>query len=220
MLCTNRRKRMKLGSVGPALPGVELRVMEDGELIARGPNIMQGYFNQPDETAATIIDGWLHTGDLARIDELGFVFITGRKKEILVLTTGKKVAPALVEEHVCRSPLVASAVLVGDERKYVAALVWPEVITLRAALRERGMPADGTPEEWSKDAAVKRVVMESVAAACAGLAEFERPKTIALLPRELSLAEDELTPSLKVKRRVVATKWKALIDSCFGGKES
>lgn len=218
VLSTNQRGRMKLGSVGPALPGVELKVAEDGELLARGPNVMQGYWNLPDETAKTIVDGWLHTGDLARIDEQGYVFITGRKKEILVLTTGKKVAPALVEEHVARSPLVAQCVLVGDERKFVSALVWPDVAALRAELGARGLPADAPVEGLAASSQARKIVMESVAAACAPLADFERPKTIALLPRELSQAEDELTPTLKVKRKIVAEKWASLIESCYGAR--
>ncbi len=220
VLCTNRRRRMRLGTVGPALPGVELRLAEDGELLARGPNIMMGYWNLPDETAATIEDGWLRTGDLARIDAQGFVSITGRKKEILVLTTGKKVVPAVVEDRILGSPLVAQCVLVGDERKFVAALVLPDWPTLRAELAKRSLPSGGEPADLARSADARRVVQESVAAACASLADFERPKTVALLPRELSQDEGELTPTLKVKRKVVAEKWKPLIDSCYGAKES
>ena len=201
-------------------PYGEKKVEKHVQEIATRTEEARGYFNLPEETAATIKDGWLYTGDLARIDEQGYVFITGRKKEILVLTTGKKVVPALVEESVARSPLVAQSVLVGDERKFVAALVWPNVSALRAELLRRGMPADGSPDDWSASAAVRKVVMESVATACANLAEFERPKTIALLPREMSLEDDELTPTLKVKRKVVAERWKLLIDSCFGARES
>jgi long-chain acyl-CoA synthetase len=217
VLCTNRRNLMKLGTVGPALPGVELRVAEDGELLARGPNVMQGYWKLPDETEKTIVDGWLLTGDLARIDERGFVSITGRKKEILVLTTGKKVVPALVEERMLRSELVSQAVLVGDERNFVAALVYPHPDRLEAAARAQGVPF-ASREELLASVQGRRIVAASIAVACADLSEFERPKTIALLPRELSVAEDELTPTLKVKRRVVAAKWSALIDSCFAGR--
>ena len=217
VLCTNRRGRMKLGTVGPALPGVELRTEADGELLARGANVMKGYYGLPEDTAATITeDGWLRTGDLAAIDERGFVTITGRKKEILVLTTGKKVAPLLVEERIARSALVAQAVLVGDEQKFVAALVWPHVDALRRAAVEQGIPVEGSSvEEMLKRQDVKRLVQADVDRCCRDLAEFERPKTIAFLTRELSLLDDELTPSLKVKRRVVAVNWKAAIDECF-----
>jgi long-chain acyl-CoA synthetase len=215
VLCTNRRERMSLGSVGPALPGVELKVASDGELLARGPNVMQGYWRRPEETAATIKDGWLHTGDLARVDDDGFVFITGRKKEILVLTTGKKVAPLLVEECMGRSPLVSQAVLVGDERKFVAALVWPDVSALEAELRRRGT-VPSRAEALLAHPEAKRAVLASIQSECAELSDFERPKTIAFLPRELSQEHDELTPTLKVKRAVVAKNHGALIDGMFG----
>jgi long-chain acyl-CoA synthetase len=216
VLTTNRRRLMKLGSVGPALPGVELRLAADGELLARGDNIMREYYKLPEETAASLVDGWLLTGDLARIDDRGFVFITGRKKELLVLTTGKKVVPVAVEERVARSPLVAQAVLVGDEQKFVAALVWPHLDVLRAACRAAGIEVAGlATAELLARADVRRLVHASIDAACRDLAEFERPKAIALLPRELSLEEDELTPSLKIKRKVVAQKWAGLIAECF-----
>lgn len=217
VLCTNRRRRMKLGSVGPAIPGVELKVEPDGELLARGPNVMRGYHELPEETAATITpDGWLRTGDLARIDERGFVTITGRKKEILVLTTGKKVVPALVEERIARCPLVAQSVLVGDEQKYVAALVWPHVDALRKAAQAKGLALQGVKaEEMLAMPEIRKLVQSEIDACCRDLADFERPKTIAFLPRELSLEADELTPSLKIKRKVVAHAYRHLIASCF-----
>lgn len=222
VLTTNRRNRMKLGSVGVALPGVELRTEPDGELLARGPNVMKGYYKLEDETAATITpDGWLRTGDLASIDERGFVTITGRKKELLVLTTGKKVVPVVVEERIASSPLVAQSVVVGDERKYVAALVWPHVEALRAAAKAKGLDVAGKDAEALLAMPdVKRLMQSEVDRCCAGLAEFERPKAIAFLTRELSLAEDELTPSLKVKRKVVVLKWKRAIDECFPASRS
>jgi long-chain acyl-CoA synthetase len=218
VLTTNRRRLMRLGTVGPALPGVELRVEPDGELLARGANVMRGYHNLPEDTAATITpDGWLLTGDLARIDERGFVTITGRKKEILVLTTGKKVVPLAVEERIARSRFVAQSVLVGDEEKFVAALIWPHVETLRTAALAKGLDVKSlAAAELLARADVKRIVQADVDACCKDLADFERPKTIAFLTRELTLADDELTPSLKVKRRIVARNWKPAIDECFG----
>ncbi len=220
VLCTNRRRRMKLGTVGPALPGVELKLEPDGELLARGPNIMRGYYNLPEDTAATITeDGWLRTGDLARVDEQGFVSITGRKKEILVLTTGKKVAPVVVEEVMARSPMVAQAILVGDEQKYVAALIWPNIEAVRRAAAAKGIAINGaTVAELLAMPEIKRLVHADIDARCTELAEFERPKAIAFLARELSLDEDELTPSLKVKRKVVTEKWKAAIAECFAAR--
>ena len=214
VLCTNRPDSMKLGSVGPALPGVELDVAADGELLARGPNIMKGYFNLPQDTAETLVEGWLHTGDLARIDELGFVFITGRKKELIVLTTGKKVPPALVEGHLAKSPFVAQVVAVGDERKFIGALVWPNVDALAAEAKRRGWAVTSGPE-LLRLPEVKRLLLESFDEACRDLSEFERVKNIALLPRDLTMADGELTPTLKVKRKVVLEKWKSLVEEIY-----
>lgn len=215
VLATNRVDRMKLGSVGPAVCDLELRTAPDGELLARGPNVMRGYWNLDEETAATIVDGWLHTGDLARIDEQGFVFITGRKKEIFVLSTGKKVAPQLVEDRLTRSPFVAQVLLVGDGRKYVAALVHPSLDHLARAARERGIAFDD-PAELLELREAEDLVHESLLDACAGLADFEKPKRVVFLPRELTMAEGELTPTLKLRRSIIVERWAALVDRACG----
>ena len=219
VISTNRRDRMRLGSVGPPIADVEVKIAADGEILARGPNIMKGYWNLPEETAATLVDGWLLTGDLGHVDELGFLFVTGRKKEILVLTTGKKVPPALVEDRMSRCPYVSQAVVVGDERKYVAALVSPNLEALAGAGRERGW-AFSDPAELVGRREVKQLILESVAEACADLSGFERPKDIAFLPRELTLEAGELTPTLKLRRKVILEHWKALVDGLYHQGES
>lgn len=219
VLCTNTKSRIRLGTVGPALPGVELRTAEDGELIARGPNIMQGYWKRPEDTAAALQDGWLHTGDLARIDERGYVSITGRKKELIVLSTGKKVQPALVEDCLARSPFVAQSVVVGEGRKFVTALVHPHLDALAAEAKARGI-AFSSPEELLARRETRALVQESLERCCRELSDFERPKSLAFLPRELTLAAGELTPTLKLKRNEISANWASLIAGLYaGGKE-
>ena len=210
VLCTNRRGAMRLGTVGPALPGVELRTEPDGELLARGENVMKGYWNRSEETAATLDGEWLRTGDLARIDEDGYVSITGRKKEILVLSTGKNVSPQVVEDALGRSPLVVQAVVVGDDRKFVAALVAPNLETLRAELG-----GAGSDEELLRSPAARERVLASLQEATRELSPHERPKKVALLPRELSLGHGELTPTLKYKRRAILQNWSEQVEELY-----
>jgi long-chain acyl-CoA synthetase len=214
VLSTNRTGVMRLGSVGPALPGVELRTAEDGELLARGPNVMQGYWQRPEDTEAALREGWLHTGDLARIDERGFVFITGRKKELIVLSTGKNVSPQVVEDCLGHSPLVLQALVVGDDRKFVAALVAPNRDTLRAQARRQGLSFD-SDEELLASPAARELVLDSFRAATAELAPYERPKKVAFLPRELSIEHGELTPTLKYRRRRVLENWSELLSELY-----
>jgi long-chain acyl-CoA synthetase len=215
VLCTNTKRFLRLGTVGKALPGVELEVAEDGELLARGPNVMQGYWNRAEETAATLVGGWLRTGDLARIDDRGYVSITGRKKEILVLSTGKKVVPAVVEDRLMRSPYVHQAVCVGDGAKFVAALVHANVDLLAAEARRRGVAWASVAELLARREA-EQIVLESFEAPAADLSEFERPKAVGFLPRELTQAGGELTPTLKVKRKAITENWGDLIAAVYG----
>ena len=141
ILTFNPLNALRVGTVGRAIPGVELRIADDGEILARGPNIMLGYFNKPEATADVLKDGWFHTGDIGNIDAEGYLTITDRKKDLLVTSGGKKIAPQPIEAVLKRSPLVAEAVLLGDRRKYAAVLIVPEFQALERRLKDLGTAA-------------------------------------------------------------------------------
>jgi long-chain acyl-CoA synthetase len=204
----------KLASVGVPIPGVELRIAEDGEILARGPNIMAGYYNKPADTAAVIENGWFHTGDIGRIDEDGYLFITDRKKDLIVTSGGKNVAPQPIEAILKRSPLIAEAVLLGDRRKFIAALLVPDFAALERRLAELGRPA-GAREALVERADVLALYQEIVDALNRDLEQYERIKRFRLLPREFSMQAGELTPTLKVRRRTVETTWREVIEQLY-----
>jgi long-chain acyl-CoA synthetase len=214
ILTVNPPNAPRVGTVGRVIPGVELRIADDGEILARGPNIMQGYYNKPEETASALADGWFHTGDIGAIDDDGYLRITDRKKDLLVTSGGKKIAPQPIEAIIKRSPLVAEAVLLGDRRKYAATLIVPNFAALERRLRDLGR-SPGTREELVARADVLALYQEIVDALNRDLAQFERIKKIALLPVEFSVASGELTPTLKVKRKVVEERWRAQIDELY-----
>ena len=214
ILSVNPPDAPRVGTVGLALPGVEMRIAEDGEIVARGPNIMRGYLNKPDATADAIRDGWFHTGDIGTIDEHGYVRITDRKKDLLVTSGGKKIAPQPIEGILKRNPLVAEAVLLGDRRKYAAVLIVPEFGALERRLKELGRhPA--TRDELATRPDVLALYQEVVDALNRELAQFERIKKIAVLPVEFSVDSGELTPTLKVKRKVVEQRYREQIESLY-----
>ena len=212
-LAVNYPGRARLGTVGPALPNVELRIAEDGEILARGPNVMQGYWNRPEDTAAVLKDGWFHTGDIGEIED-GFLRITDRKKDLLVTSGGKKVAPQPIEARLKQHPLVAEAVVVGDRRRFPAALIVPAFEVLTERLRALGLPA-GEREALVQRDDVVGLYREVVEALNRDLAQFEQVKQIALLPTEFTIAGGELTPTLKVRRRVVETRWREAIERLY-----
>ena len=206
ILTFNPQNASRVGTVGKAIPGVELRIAQDGEVLARGPNIMRGYFNKPEATAEALADGWFHTGDIGHLDADGYLTITDRKKDLLVTSGGKKIAPQPIEAILKRSPLVSEAVILGDRRKYAAALIVPAFAALERRLKDLGRPPG------PRDALITRpdviaLYQEIVDALNRELAQFERIKRIALLPSEFSVESGELTPTLKVKRKVVEQKW-------------
>jgi long-chain acyl-CoA synthetase len=204
----------RVGTVGRPIKGVELRIAEDGEILARGPNIMTGYFNKPEATAAALEGGWFHTGDIGHIDPEGYLAITDRKKDLLVTSGGKKIAPQPIETILKRSPIVAEAVLLGDRRKYAAALIVPEFTALERRLKDLGRPP-GTREELIARSDVIALYQEIIDALNRELSQYERIKRIALLPREFSVDSGELTPTLKVKRKVVEERWGKQIESLY-----
>ena len=214
ILTVNPPDAPRAGTVGRAIPGVELRIAEDGEILARGPNIMSGYYNKPEATAEALKDGWFHTGDIGAIDEDGYLRITDRKKDLLVTSGGKKIAPQPIEAVIKRNPLVAEAVLLGDRRKFAAALIVPSFPALERRLKDLGRPPAPRAELVTR-ADVLALYQEIVDALNRDLSQFERIKKIALLPAEFSIESGELTPTLKVKRKVVEERWREAIEALY-----
>ena len=214
VLTVNPLGGARIGTVGPALPRVELRIADDGEVLARGPNIMMGYYQNPEATAECIREGWFHTGDIGRIDDDGYLTITDRKKEILVTAGGKNVAPQPIEALLKRDPIVAEAMLVGDRRPYVSAVLVPDAATLEQRLSASGM-TPGSLDDLVGREDVRALFQPIVDEANAELASFEQVKRFALLPAQFSIDGGELTPTLKLKRRVVMERWQDVIEGIY-----
>jgi long-chain acyl-CoA synthetase len=209
-------ERIRFGTVGRALPNVELRIAPDGEILARGPNVMMGYYNRPADTEAALAGGWFHTGDIGALDGEGYLSITDRKKELLVTSGGKKVAPQPIEGALRAHRLIAEVVLLGEGRHFPAALVVPDVTALA---QEIGADAAAIGRELGVVLArpdVRAHFAAAIDAVNAGLAQFERIKKFTLLDREFTIADGELTPTLKVKRRVIEQKYRRVIDEMYG----
>jgi long-chain acyl-CoA synthetase len=214
VLCVNGSERPKIGTVGPALDGIEVRIGADGEIIARGPCIMQGYWNDPASTQAVLRDGWFHTGDVGELDADGYLRITDRIKDLLVTAGGKKVAPQPIESRLKASQFVAEVILLGDQRKYVSALVVPNFANLEIHARGAGVAIESRAELVTH-AVVVRLYEELFGELNVDLAPFERIKRFRLLERELEHTTGELTPSMKVKRNVVTRTFAALIEAMY-----
>jgi long-chain acyl-CoA synthetase len=208
----------RLGTVGKPIPGVEVRIADDGEVLVRGPNVMMAYYNKPAETAAVLRDGWFHTGDIGSVDASGYLRITDRKKDLLVTSGGKKVAPQPVEAVLKRSPLVAEAVLLGDRRRFISALIVPDFKALERRLQDLGRPPADRDELVGRDD-VAALYQEIVEALNRDLSQFERIKKFRVLPREFTIESGELTPTLKVKRKVVEQQWASAIDEMYEGEK-
>jgi long-chain acyl-CoA synthetase len=214
-LTINPLDRPKFGTVGCALPGVELRIAADGEILARGPNIMRGYYHKPEATRAVLDqDGWLHTGDLGTLDPEGYLTIVDRKKDLLITSGGKHVAPQPIEDEIRRHPLVAEAVLVGDGRKFIAALLVPDFPALERRLAALDRPG-GARDTLVTRPDVVALFQEVINAVNATRAPFETIKRFALIPSAFTIAAGELTPTMKVKRRVIEDRWRALIEQLY-----
>lgn len=214
VIAFNTPRHFRFGSVGKPIPGVDVRIAADGEILARGASVMKGYYGNEVATRDTIRDGWLHTGDIGRLDEDGYLFITDRKKDILVTAGGKNVAPQPIEQRLGADEYIAQAVLVGDGRPYVAALIVPRAGALLRWAKDRGLSSTDLPE-LLRQKEVMALYRDRIAACCADRAGFEQVKRFALLEEELSEARGELTPTLKVKRRVVATRFAAVIEGLY-----
>jgi long-chain acyl-CoA synthetase len=211
----NTREHQKLASVGRPLPGVEVKIAPDGEVLTRGPHVMKGYWNNPAATAEAIRDGWLHTGDLGELDADGFLSITGRKKELMVMSTGKKVVAAHLEGLLLADACIDQAVVVGEARSYLTALLVPHWANVTAALHDKGVTLAGEPHEQARHPAVCELLRQRVAACLADVSPMEQVRKFIVLPEPFSVANDEMTVSLKLRRNVVLAKYAARIDEMY-----
>jgi long-chain acyl-CoA synthetase len=217
LVSVNPPERIKFGTVGRPFDEVEVKSAEDGEILVRGPNVMQGYYKRPQETRETIApDGWLHTGDIGEIDEDGYLIITDRKKNLVVLANGKKVLPQHLETLLSESPFISQAVIVGDRQNTIGALIVPAFDRLKQWAERQSVAVDA--KDWAALARapeVERLIRGEIQRLTSNLADHEKIRRFSLLEQELSIETGELTPTLKIKRRVVLEKYKHLIDSLY-----
>jgi long-chain acyl-CoA synthetase len=220
VICAGTLEENRIGTVGRPIHNVEVRIAPDGEIETRGPNIMRGYFNKPEATAAVFTeDGWFKTGDIGTLDADGFLRITDRKKELFKTSGGKYIAPQPIEQRIKASRFVNQVVLIGDGRKFPAALIVPDWEQLRAYAQLKNLNLR-TPEEFCANERILDLFERQVDAHTKDLAQYERVKRIALLERELTIEGGEMTPTLKIKRRVVNEKYRDVIDRLYEGAEN
>jgi long-chain acyl-CoA synthetase len=203
----------KIGTIGKPFPGCQVKIADDGEILVKGPNVFQGYYKNEEATRDTIVDGWLHTGDLGEIDSEGFIKITGRKKDIIITAGGKNITPANLENEIKQHQLVSQCVVVGDRRPYLVALVTLDPEEAVAYAKEHGLPEDA--EALGENPDVRQALENHVAEINKKFARVEQVKKIAILRRDLSQESGELTPTLKVKRAVVADKHADEIEQLY-----
>jgi long-chain acyl-CoA synthetase len=215
-LTVNRPDKFKFGTVGTALEGVTLKIAEDGEILAKGPNIAQGYYKRPDATREAWDDaGWFHTGDIGELDPDGFLRITDRKKDLIKTSGGKYVAPQNVENLLKTQPHISQAVLIGDRQKYCTALVTLDFDEVGNWAKSQGLTLPADRHGWAADPRVMALVDAEVAAVNKHLASYESVKYHRILPDDFSVETGELTPSLKVKRKVITERYRGVIAEMY-----
>jgi long-chain acyl-CoA synthetase len=214
VIAVNTFDNLKFGTVGKPIPGVEVRIAPDGEILARGPNIMKGYYKKEEETREALKEGWLHTGDIGHLDGEGFLVITDRKKDLIITSGGKNVAPQPIENMIKQNPYIANAVVVGGSRKFISALIVPDFDKVEEYARTNGIGYFNR-RDLARNEAVGRFLLEEVGRSTEGLAPYEKVKKIAVLERDFEIAKGEITPTLKIKRNIIEQKYKELIDSLY-----
>ena len=205
----------KFGTIGKPFPGTEVKIADDGEILVKGPNVFQGYYKNPEATAETLVDGWLHTGDLGEYDADGYLKITGRKKDIIITAGGKNITPANLEGEIKQHPLVSQCVVIGDRRPYLVAVVTLDPEEAVGFARDRGLSQD--PEAIAANADIRESIEAHVEKVNQKFARVEQVKKIEILPVDFSQEGGELTPSMKVKRNVVADKYAERIEALYAG---
>jgi len=215
IISVNRPKNLKFGTVGQIIPGVEVKIADDGEIDVRGPNVMKGYYKNEAATAEAIdSDGFFHTGDIGELDGDGFLKITDRKKDIIVTAGGKNIAPQLIEGRLKTNAYIAEIVVVGNKRKFPAALVVPDFEKLTVWCARQSIAAD-SPAAMAAHPRVTEFILAEIESLSSGFAQYERIKKITVLAKEFTIEDGELTPTLKVKRRVIESRYEGLIDQMY-----
>ena len=215
VITVNREEQFKFGSVGPAVPGVEVKIADDSEILTRGPHVMKGYYKNPEATAESIDkEGWLHTGDIGILDKEGMLYITDRKKNILVTSGGKNVTPATIENLLITSPYIEQVMVIGDKRNYLTALIVPSFPALQKYADENGISYSNVKELLTNDK-IYAALDADVQNLTKDLARFEQVKKFTLMPKEFNIEDGELTPTLKVKRKVVSEKYADVINQMY-----
>ena len=214
VLTANTLNDYRFDTVGKTVPGVELRIAADGEILARGPNVMMGYYKNETDTREVMKGGWLHTGDIGRFDADGFLTITDRKKDIIVTSGGKNIAPQPIESLIQSSPYIANAVVLGSTRRFISALIVPDFDKLESRARAQGVPFKDRAELCRRTELID-FLLDEVSRVTPELAPYERVKRIAVLDRDFDMGLDEVTPTLKVKRNIVEKKYADLIEAIY-----
>jgi long-chain acyl-CoA synthetase len=220
VIAVNTFAALRPGSVGRPVPGVEVRIAEDGEILTRGPHVMKGYYNKPEQTAEVLDrDGWFHTGDIGRVDQDGFLYITDRKKDLIVTAGGKNIAPQPIEGRLKTNPFVTHAVMLGDKRKYPILLLVPNFEKLRGWAKAEGLTFGDDAGLVALPAVQTKMELEAKKH-LRDLAQFEVPKKFLLLPRDFSIDRGELTPKLSIRRKIVEQNYQAEIAKLYDGAEA
>jgi long-chain acyl-CoA synthetase len=220
VIATNRPGANKVGTVGRPIPNIHVRIAQDGEILVHGPCVMRGYYRKPDATRESLAsDGWLRTGDIGHLDDEGYLVITDRKKELLKTAAGKFVAPAPIENRLKTSAFISNAMVIGDRRKFVSVLIVPNFANLGAAARKAGVNLSPESGEMCQNKWVRELISGELERLTSNLAQYEKPKRFALLDKDFTFANGELTYTLKLKRRIVEERYRDAIEQLYADVE-
>jgi long-chain acyl-CoA synthetase len=218
VIAVNGPNAWRLGTVGRPIPGVEVRIAPDGEILTRGPHVMKGYYNKPQATAEAIdAEGWFHTGDIGKLDEDGFLSITDRKKDLIVLAGGKNVAPQPIENELKSSPFIATPIVLGDRHKFVAAIIVPNFDRLREHVKSENLTVDW--DHLDADPAIRRLYQREIDEYNRDKPHHDQIRAFAILSADLTIEDGSITPTLKVKRRILESRYRDLIESMYRAAE-
>jgi len=213
-ISTGRLSDTKVGTVGRLLPGVQVKITEEGEICTKGPHVMRGYWKRPDATAEVIQDGWFHTGDIGEIDSEGYLKITGRKKELIVTNAGKNIAPINLEALLCHDPLIAQALVIGDRRNYLTALIVPNPEPLMAAIKELEIPVKSVAEAL-EDHQVRELYAAHIAQRLADVSHYEQVQKFKLLAQPFTVDNQQMTLKLSLRRKVIEAAYANEIEAMY-----